>query len=57
MKKIAVFLLPLLLLPVLVVAQSAEEKGLKIAKEADRRINGYVDFTAQMEMTLKNKHG
>lgn len=57
MKKIAMLLLPLLLLPSISIAQSAEEKGLEIATEADRRINGYVDFTAEMEMTLKNKHG
>ena len=47
----------LFLPPVIAAARSAEEKGLEIAREADRRTNGYVDFTAEMEMILKNKHG
>jgi len=35
----------------------AEEKGLEIALEADRRDTGFSDSTAHMRMTLKNKHG
>ena len=47
----------LLCLPLLVQAQSAEEKGLQIAKQADAYDSGFVDFTADMVMTLKNKKG
>lgn len=38
-------------------ADTAEEKGTAVAKEADRRDEGFGDFTAQMTMILKNKHG
>jgi outer membrane lipoprotein-sorting protein len=50
-------MLILLLLPLPVKAQTAAEKGLEIALEADRRDSGFSDFTAHMRMTLKNKHG
>jgi len=32
-------------------------RGLEIAKEADVRDTGFIDSTAQMKMTLKNKQG
>jgi outer membrane lipoprotein-sorting protein len=38
-------------------AQSPEEKGLAIAREADRRDTGFGDFTADMRMILMNKRG
>lgn len=38
-------------------AQTPEERGLEIAKEADRRDNGYQDMTAQLTMELRNKQG
>ena len=38
-------------------AATPEEKGLNIAKEADRRDSGFKDSTADMLMVLKNKHG
>ena len=38
-------------------AETAEEKGLAIAREADRRGDGFNDFVADMEMTLRNKQG
>ncbi|MBW2484656.1 MAG: outer membrane lipoprotein-sorting protein [Deltaproteobacteria bacterium] len=38
-------------------AESAEEKGLAIAIEADRRDSGYEDSTAAMLMILRNRHG
>lgn len=38
-------------------AQTAEEKGLAIAMEVDRRDTGYGDSAASMEMTLKNRNG
>lgn len=47
----------LLAAPPLVLAQSAEEKGLEIAQAADAYDQGFTDFTANMVMTLKNKKG
>jgi hypothetical protein len=41
----------------LAMAQSAEDKGLKIAREADRRDEGFQDTTANMQMILMNRHG
>jgi outer membrane lipoprotein-sorting protein len=38
-------------------ADSAAEKGLAIAREANRRDSGYGDFTAGMLMILRNRHG
>lgn len=40
-----------------VLAESPEEKGLRIAKEADASDQGFSDFTADMVMTLKNRAG
>ncbi len=37
--------------------ESPEEKGLDIALEADLRDAGFMDFTADMLMVLRNKHG
>ena len=44
-----------LLLPFYGYAQTAEEKGLEISQEADRRANGFDDFRADMQMILKNR--
>ena len=38
-------------------AQSPEEKGLAIAIEADKRNTGWLDSSADMTMTLRNKRG
>ena len=38
-------------------AETPEEKGLAIAKEADRRDSGFVDLTADLKMELRNKQG
>ena len=38
-------------------AQTAEEKGLEIAVEVDRRDTGFGDSGASMEMILKNRKG
>lgn len=38
-------------------AETAEEKGLRIAIEADEFDSGFSDFMADMLMTLKNKNG
>lgn len=46
-----------LLLTPLAGAQTPEEKGLAIAVEADKRDNGYGDYTAELLMILKNKRG
>ena len=43
--------------PLLCRAETAEKKGLAIAQEADRRDSGYGDFTADMLMILRNRHG
>lgn len=40
-----------------VVAETPEEKGLAIAVEDDKRDNGFVDYKANMQMILKNRHG
>ena len=48
----------LLILPVHnVTAGTAEDKGLEIAVEADRRDTGWIDEIAKMIMILQNKHG
>ena len=46
-----------LLLPIAVLAETPEEKGLAIAKEADRRDTGWGDQTANLKMVLRNRHG
>jgi len=45
------------LLPSLLYAQSAEQRGLEIAQAAKAYDKGFTDFTANMIMTLKNKAG
>lgn len=39
------------------IAETAEEKGLAMAVEADRRDTGWIDQTVDLEMILTNKHG
>lgn len=43
--------------PIAVLAETPEEKGLAIAKEADRRDTGWGDQTANLKMILRNRHG
>lgn len=58
MKNTTFLLLALLPLSALeVMAETAEEKGLAIAIEADKRDNGFGDSTADMIMELRNKQG
>lgn len=38
-------------------AESAEEKGLRIAHDADVKERGFGNYTAQQTMVLRNKHG
>ena len=45
------------LLPFTLIAETAEEKGLAIAVEADKRDEGFGDSTANMTMELRNKQG
>ncbi len=53
--------IPFLLLQACLISsascETAEEKGLAIAMEADRRDDGFGDYTADMLMILKNKQG
>jgi hypothetical protein len=51
------YLLALTCLPLLAMAETAEEKGLAIAKEADKRDTGWQDQIASLEMVLRNRHG
>lgn len=37
--------------------ESPEERGLAIAREADRRDSGFGDYTADLLMVLRNRHG
>jgi hypothetical protein len=39
------------------LGETPEEKGLAIAVEDDKRDNGFVDYQANMQMILKNRHG
>jgi len=45
------------LLSLAVYAETPEEKGLAIVKEADLRDQGWTDSKAQLKMILKNKQG
>jgi outer membrane lipoprotein-sorting protein len=45
------------MLPVSLLAETAEDKGLAIAIEADKRDEGFGDSTANMTMQLRNKQG
>ncbi|MBQ75391.1 MAG: outer membrane lipoprotein-sorting protein [Gammaproteobacteria bacterium] len=52
-----VFFLTLILPAFSVFAESAADKGLAIAQEADRRNDGWVDSKVNLEMVLKNARG
>jgi hypothetical protein len=39
------------------MADTPEDKGLVIAQESDRRDTGFGDFTADLLMVLRNRHG
>jgi outer membrane lipoprotein-sorting protein len=56
-KTFILIILTLLIMPITVSADTPEEKGLLIAREADRRNDGFQDNTSNMLMTLRNKHG
>jgi len=50
-------LFALLFAPLSLLAETAEEKGLTIAREADRRAQGFGDFEATMKMVLSSRRG
>ena len=50
-------ILVLLILPLTLFAETAEERGLAIAVEAELRDTGFNDFQATMGMTLRNRQG
>jgi len=47
----------LCLLPLSLLAETPEEQGLAIAQEADKRDTGFGNYTNDVRMILKNKHG
>ncbi len=51
------FLVPSFLCSSDIFAETAEEKGLAIAMETNKRDEGFGDYTTDMIMTLKNKQG
>lgn len=53
----ALFVIFALLAPGLALAGEAEDKGLAIAKEAERRDEGFGDSKSKMVMILRNKRG
>ncbi len=54
----SLMLMLLALLPLAAAqAETPEEKGLRIAQEADAYDKGFGDFTADMTMTLRNRKG
>lgn len=57
MTRFSALVLASAVVPALAVAGPAEDKGLAIAKEADRRDTGFGDTTADMIMVLRNKRG
>ena len=44
-------------MPLVAAAQTAGNRGLEIAEEADRRDAGFVSQVATLTMTLRNRHG
>lgn len=56
-KHMTLSLILLLLIPTVMNAETPEEKGLAIAKEMERRSDGFGDFTSSMLMVLMNRHG
>ena len=56
-RSVAPFVILAMLVPALALAGEAEDKGLAIAKEADRRDEGFGDSKSKMTMILRNKRG
>tara|TARA_B100000959_G_C14948909_1_gene611036 strand:+ start:80 stop:874 length:795 start_codon:yes stop_codon:yes gene_type:complete len=51
------FILILFMITNIALAETPEEKGFIVAKEADLRNKGFGNFTSDMLMILRNKHG
>jgi outer membrane lipoprotein-sorting protein len=56
-RSVAPLVIVAMLAPALALAGPAEDKGLEIAKEADRRDEGFGDSRSNMVMVLRNKRG
>ena len=56
MKKLSIILITMTL-PLLLTSQSAEQRGLEIAQEAERADLGFGSSMVELKMTLKNKNG
>lgn len=57
MTRTLLFMLAGALAPLAAAAETAEEKGLRIAIEADREDTGFGDTRATLVMVLRNRHG
>ena len=57
MRKLLVALMVASFFPFFALAETPEEKGLAIAKQAEERDQGFGDFTANLQMILRNKQG
>ena len=57
MNKLFISIVLSALLTTTIFAETDEDKGLRIAQEADAFDLGFLDFTADMKMTLKNRKG
>ena len=57
MRKLLVALVVASFFPFFALAETPEEKGLAIAKQAEERDQGFGDFTANLQMILRNKQG
>ncbi len=57
MKKLLLSIVLLSLFPLEVFAESAQDKGLAIAVEADQRDQGWADSKAALKMVLRNRQG
>ena len=54
---LAALIAAMLWLPYTTAAETPEEKGLSIAVEADKRDFGFGNYTVNLKMILKNRHG
>lgn len=57
MKRFLFLVFAFFIFPITTFGLTPEEKGLEIAKEVNRRDDGFLDFTAVLRMTLKNRQG
>ena len=57
MRRILLVLVTSIFASAYALAETAEDKGLQIATEADRREQGFVDVQMDLDMILRNKRG